>query len=247
MTEIQIPSAPHLPAGPGISPPAISNPDGKGAVGLVHLQVTNLTRAFAGRVVLDALSFSVRPGEIVVVTGPNGVGKSTLLKILAGLLRPDSGRVDWFRGEPGPGSRSVVPTIGYLAPDVRAYEELSAAENLDLLGRIRGVPRSELRVAERLAAVGLDASRTDAVGALSTGQRQRVKLALAQLGDPAVLLLDEPGNNLDADGRRFVSECLTRARLRGPVILATNDGEEMQLGDREFRLSPLAGPARRGV
>lgn len=212
----------------------------------VELHVRDLARTFNRRPVLERLSFTARAGEVLAVTGPNGAGKSTLLRIVAGLLRPSRGELRWVSAGGSENVEDRRPVIGYLAPDLNPYDELTAAENLALLGRIRGGRPAELRVRERLAAVGLDAERTDPAGSLSSGQRQRLRLALALLGDPDVLVLDEPGNGLDDDGRRLLAACLESARGRGPVLLATNDPEEMKLGDRELRLDPVERAPRGG-
>lgn len=230
---------PTAAAGRAAASPGLSAPSD--ASSLVRLEVKSIGRTFNRRPIFRAVDLEVRRGEVLIITGPNGVGKSTLLKVLAGLLRPSTGSVTLWRGDRPMTEDQRRAATGYLAPDLHPYVELSATENLDLMGRIRGLSRAEIRAAERLADVGLEPGRLEPIGAFSTGQRQRLKLALALLGDPEFLLLDEPGSNLDGPGREVVARAVAQARHRGPVILATNDPEEVKIGDREYRLQPLAG------
>lgn len=179
-------------------------------------------------------------GQVLTVTGPNGAGKSTLLRLLAGLARPTAGRVEmWIDGRPleAAARRGVV---GYLAPDLSPYDELSALENLEIIGRIRGFPGETARAGEILDRVGL-AARAVPAGTLSTGQKQRLKLGLALVGRPRVLLLDEPGSNLDDEGRVMLDRVIEAARKNGPIVIATNDPEEFRFGEHRLHLDPVGG------
>ena len=161
-----------------------------------HLSFTNLRRRFGRLRVLSGVSGEVAPGETLLVSGPNGSGKSTLLRILAGLLAHEAGTVDYRRA----GRRLDIAerrrAIGYVAPDLALYEELTTLENLDFFARLRGAPAGRGR--QLLELVGLPLDRP--AGALSSGMRQRLRWAWALLDRPRLLLLDEPFQNLDRSG-----------------------------------------------
>lgn len=193
------------------------------------LFMADVSHRFDRHPVLSGVQLALGSGDILVVTGPNGSGKSTLLRIAAGLLKPTSGRV-----ERGAGS------TGYAAPDLHPWSELSARENLDFLARIRGCPDAGPESRDWLVAAGFPASQLDAPSAmLSTGQRQRLKLAMARLGRPALLVLDEPGSNLDEAGRSLVARLIGEAQAVGAVLLATSDAAEAALGGRHLALHIL--------
>jgi heme exporter protein A len=151
-----------------------------------------------------------------VVSGANGTGKSTLLKIIAGLLRPEAGEVK-FDG-----------SCGYAAPDVQLYGELTGSENLAFFARLRGVFGSDH--ANLLKQVGLPPARgRDFVSAYSSGMRQRLKLAVSLLGDPPLLIWDEPTATLDSAGRSLVSALLSQSLTAGRIVVAaTNDPDEAE-------------------
>lgn len=182
------------------------------------LRFENVRRRFGRLSVLQGVSGAVTPGEALLVTGPNGSGKSTLLRCLAGLLAPDAGRIEYSEDERSFDVEERRRRIGYVAPDLAFYNELTVAENLAFFARLRRVdPAHGFAVLDRL---GLPGDRI--TGVLSSGMRQRLRWAWALLHGPRLLLLDEPFQNLDAPG-----EEATRALLRehlapasGPAGLA---------------------------
>lgn len=183
--------------------------------------------AYGRRGLFAQVEAEVAPGQTLVVTGANGSGKSTLLRIVAGLLRPDEGGVD-FAGR-----------RGYAAPDVQVYGELTGEENLTFFGRLLGV--SPDANAARLAEVGLPRTRGgDLVSAYSSGMRQRLKLAVSRLGEPPLLLWDEPTATLDEAGRVLADTILTRHRAAGGIaVIATNDAAEAERwGDLRLPIGP---------
>ena len=170
--------------------------------------------AYGRRELFSQVTAEVAPGHCLVVSGANGAGKSTLLKIIAGLLRPETGQVEFA----GP--------RGYAAPDVQLYGELTGSENLAFFARLRGL--SDAGSAELLAQVGLPAARgRDFVSAYSSGMRQRLKLAVSLLGDPPLLIWDEPTATLDSVGRSLAEALLAQSRAAGRiVVVATNEADE---------------------
>jgi len=207
----------------------------------VRLVAEKLSRAFGPRRVFGPLSFTTEPGRVLGVAGANGSGKTTLVKVLAGLLRPSGGDVrleDSARTGTRISVREAGGAIGWCAPDLSLYGELTPAENLEFFARVAGRPRTRAEIDGRLAIVGLDPKRLRAIRTrfLSTGQRQRLKLAYSVLSSPAVLLLDEPGSNLDEAGHRAVEAIVVEQRGRGSVVLATNDPAELALADERVTL-----------
>lgn len=205
---------------------------------MINLSVEKVRKSYGARRVLRDVTLAGQGGEVVAVTGPNGSGKSTLLKIVAGLVRPTQGAVKLTtsagdQSEPGLRRRSV----GYAAPDVVLYPELSARENLEFFARVRGLRVTTTQINERLVQVGLGGRGEDFVGAYSSGMRQRMRLLLALLHDPDVLLLDEPGLALDEAGVTLVSDIVAQQTARGGLtLMATNDAREAQMGTRTVAL-----------
>lgn len=199
-----------------------------------RIEAIGLSRSFSGPLLFADVSFELGAG-VLAVTGPNGSGKSTLLKILAGLLRPTSGSVRIETdGRPltKDESRSAV---GWSGPDLSFYPELTAAENLTFFRRVSGFEAAREDVRTRLDAVGL-AEAGQPVEHFSTGMKQRLRIAFANLLDPPILILDEPMSGLDAGGRAAVARIVASARERGPVLLASTDVGELPEADEVIEL-----------
>lgn len=181
-----------------------------------RLDFENVRRRFGRLSVLQGVSGSVLPGEALLVTGPNGSGKSTLLRCLAGVLAPDAGRIDYREGERSLDVAGRRLRVGYVAPDLAFYSELTVAENLRFFARLRRIgPERGFEVLDRLA---LPTDRM--VGALSSGMRQRLRWAWALLHRPRLLLLDEPFQNLDAPGEEGTRALLAEHLAEPPGGLA---------------------------
>lgn len=194
--------------------------------------MSGLHKRFGGRRVLNDISFEVGAGEVVGICGPNGSGKSTLLQLLCGLQRPSKGTV-LYKGARDDTPQQARRHVGFASPAVSLYDDLSAAENLSFFAGWRGAPCDP---AALLSRVGLDPNRNDPLRFYSSGMRQRVKLAWAIMHRPSVLMLDEPGSNLDSDGRRLVASLVSEWRERGWVIVASNDEDELALCTRRVSL-----------
>jgi ABC-2 type transport system ATP-binding protein len=174
------------------------------------IRVDGLTRSFAGRVVVDGVTFAVAPGEVVGFLGPNGAGKTTTIRMLLGLLRPSAGHVELAR------------PVGHLPETFTGYDALSVDQQLRFWCRVRGLDPAEA-IPPALAATDLTDLARRPLRRLSKGQHQRVGLAQAVLGDPPALVLDEPTIGLDpaqlVDARRLVRSAADRGAA---VLLSTH-------------------------
>jgi heme exporter protein A len=182
------------------------------------LTFENLRRRFGRLSVLEGVSGEVGPGELLLVTGPNGSGKSTLLRCLAGLLAPDRGTIQYREDDSVFDTDERRRRIGYVAPDLALYSELTVAENLEFFARLRRTgPEWGLEVLRRL---GLPTDRMG--GALSSGMRQRLRWGWAMLHRPRLLLLDEPFQNLDTPGELATKALLHEHLDQGGLAVVAN-------------------------
>jgi ABC-2 type transport system ATP-binding protein len=150
------------------------------------LRADSLSKAYGDRRALQDVSFTAAPGELIAIIGPNGAGKTTLLQILAGALAPTAGTVSIDRRE-----------VGWVPQQPAIYSKLSVRENLRLFARLERADDVDATVDRMLDQTDLRERAGDAVGTLSGGNQQRVNIAVGLLGDPSVLLLDEPSSSLD--------------------------------------------------
>jgi heme exporter protein A len=203
---------------------------------VVALEAEGVEHLYAGRRGLLAVSFALAAPGVAAVTGPNGSGKSTLLRLVAGLLRPTAGRATLAVA-----GRVVPPVerrhfVGFASPELAFYDELSCCENLAFAAEARGARHGSGPALAALARVGLEARADDRVAALSSGMKQRLRLAFALLGGPPLLLLDEPGSHLDDEGRACVERIVAEESRRGLVVIATNEQREWGLAERRIEL-----------
>lgn len=180
---------------------------------------TSVTKTFNGRTAVDGLSFQIGRGEVVGLLGPNGSGKTTMVRLLNGLLRPDAGRVNVLGQDPTDGGSSVRQKSGVLTETAEFYAHMSALDNLRFFAALYGV-KETARPEELLTTFGLADDQHRSVGAFSTGMRKRLGLAKALLNRPRLLFLDEPTNGLDPEGTRLVLHAIRDLQERwGTTIL----------------------------
>ena len=195
------------------------------------IEVSDITKRYGEAVAVDSLSFAVPSGHVTGFLGPNGAGKSTTLRVILGLDRPDSGEatVDGRRF-----STLIRPLheVGALLDATAVHPGRSANAHLHSLARANGIDGG--RVAELLEQVGLEKVAKRRVGGYSLGMKQRLGIAAALLGDPAVLLFDEPVNGLDPEGVRWLRELLQSLAAEGRTVLVSSHllSEMAQTADR---------------
>lgn len=183
------------------------------------IEAVNLTKRYGSVVAVDDLSFAVRPGELAGFLGPNGAGKSTTMRMLLGLDAPSSGQA-LVAGKPLRAHRRPLTVVGGLLEARAAHPGRSAYNHLLCLAVTNGIGKG--RVTEVLELVGLLGVANRRVGGFSLGMAQRLGIAAALLGDPPVLLLDEPVNGLDAEGVHWVRTLLKELAAEGRSVLLSS-------------------------
>jgi ABC-2 type transport system ATP-binding protein len=183
------------------------------------LRAEALSKAYGARRALQDVSFSATSGELLAIIGPNGAGKTTLLQILAGALAPTTGRISLDRRD-----------VGRVPQQPAIYSKLSVRENLRLFARLEKVQDVDATIDRMLAEAGLADRADDTVGTLSGGNQQRVNVVVGLLGDPAVLLLDEPTSSLDPRQRERLWEFVSRLARHGgtTVVYSTHNVAEAE-------------------
>lgn len=211
------------------------------------IEIRGLTRRFGAHTAVDGLTFTARPGQVTGFLGPNGAGKSTTLRTLLGLERPDGGRA-LVNGVPYTSLRRPAATVGAQLDVGGAHPSRTARAHLGWIARANGLPAS--RAEEVLDWVGLAHAARSRVRTFSLGMGQRLNLAAALLGDPEVLVLDEPVNGLDPEGIRWIRGFTRELADRGRTVLLSSHlmGEVARIADHlvvidRGRLVAEGGPA----
>ncbi|HEY8981517.1 MAG TPA: ABC transporter ATP-binding protein [Streptomyces sp.] len=183
------------------------------------IEVTSLTKTYGGKRVVDDLSFTVAPGTVTGFLGPNGAGKTTTLRMILGLVRPDSGTAR-IEGRPYHEHAEPLRVVGALLDARWAHPKRTARAHLSWLAAAGGLPGGA--VGRVLGQVGLEGVADRPVGSFSLGMSQRLGLACALLGQPRVLILDEPVNGLDPEGIAWMRAMIREQAADGRTVLVSS-------------------------
>lgn len=188
-----------------------------------RLTLSELSHSFGPKSVFGPLSFDTSITRLGIA-GANGAGKSTLMQILAGLMEPTSGTIAWMHNNQPVEPTDIRLRLGFSAPYLGIYPELSVRENLEFVASLRGLGSDAVNAAsERLGMADIMEQRA---GSCSSGQQQRLRLATAIVHSPSLLFLDEPGTNLDAAGFDTVATLVRD--WPGAVVVASNQPDELE-------------------
>ncbi|EED31809.1 ATP-binding protein of ABC transporter [gamma proteobacterium NOR5-3] len=206
------------------------------------IDVESLTRYYGKTPAVQQVSFSIDERQIVGLLGHNGAGKTTVMKMLSGYLEPSSGTVLIGGKDLSTDAREIQRRLGYLPENLPIYPEMSIADYLDYAAHLKGLRGDEKRRAIRYSvdATELGARYFDPIGQLSRGFKQRVGVAQAILGEPELLILDEPGNGLDPQQNEHMRELVRDLSSRATVILSTHIMQRWMLFVTACWCSPTA-------
>ncbi|MDP3704833.1 MAG: ABC transporter ATP-binding protein [Legionellaceae bacterium] len=202
------------------------------------IDVTNLCKSFQGRLVVNNLDLCVKKGEVFGFLGPNGSGKTTTIRMLCGLLTPDSGDGTCLGFDILKESFKIKQRVGYMTQHYSFYTDLTIEENLNFIASVYGLDNRKERVKNVMDEHGLTTRRLQLTGSLSGGWKQRVALAACLLHEPEVLLLDEPTSGIDPIARREFWDKIHALSERGITTLMST--HYMDEAERCTRLAYLA-------
>jgi ABC-type multidrug transport system ATPase subunit len=196
-----------------------------------RIDVCHVTAVLGRTIIWKDISLSATNGSIIGIVGRNGRGKSTLLKMIGGLLSPKSGVITHRAHQEEVSRETIYRTIGYVAPYIALYDEFTPIEHLRMSARLRGLDYSSesahYNLQNILQTVGLAHRQNDRISTFSSGLIQRMKCAVAIAHTPPVLLFDEPCSNLDDEGYAIVERIIMHHTAHGGItIIATNDERE---------------------
>ena len=198
------------------------------------IEIKGLTKAFGRTPVLRGLDLEVPWGQVLSVLGPNGCGKTTLIKVLATLTKRDAGTVRVAGADVARAGERVRRIIGVVTHDPLLYDDLTGYENLTFFARMFGLDRIEERIAAVAERMGLPARLHQRAGTMSHGTKKRFSIARALLHDPLVLLMDEPESGLDQEALGMLQEVVSNSAVPVRTVLMTTHNLErgLALGHR---------------
>jgi ABC-2 type transport system ATP-binding protein len=185
------------------------------------ITLQNISRSYGSIKAVDNLSFEVRAGEIFALLGPNGAGKTTTIKMILGMLRPDSGAITFQGNTISPEDNSYKAHVGYVPESCALYENLTAAEYMEFVGHLHHLdpPVVREKSARMLEAVGLGGTSNQLIREYSKGMKQKVLICSAMMHDPDLLILDEPFSGLDANAVSVFKELFREQANTGKAII----------------------------
>jgi heme exporter protein A len=201
------------------------------------VDVRDISKAFNRRTVLSGITFSLLPGDFLLILGPNGAGKTTLLRVLATLMAPTNGdaSIAGFSLKEDP--TEIRKRVGFISHSHLLYRDLTTYENLRFYGQMYGVPNLDARISELLDRVELSHRRFDVVRGFSRGMFQRLSIARALLHDPEVLFLDEPQTGLDPHAVDILEALIGELAGKRTFIMVTHNLDRgLTLGNRALIL-----------
>ena len=204
---------------------------------MLTYKADNLAKRFGNRGIFRNLTFEATTGSVIALTGPNGSGKSTLSKILMGLLPASAGTISVSLDETTLSLHERMIRTAAVTPYFNLYEALTGYENFAFFARLRDRKYDPAHAEKWLATFGLAGRGDDALGGYSSGMRQRLKFAISFALKPEILFLDEPGSNLDTNGKAIVFSETQKLKSHTLIFWATNEPEELQYADRVVRLA----------
>lgn len=194
-----------------------------------ELRIERIAKRFSLRTIFESLSATVQRGQTLAITGRNGSGKSTFLKIAANVLQPSEGSVAHLIDGAALDAADLTAHIGFVAPYLQLYTEFTAWEHLELLQGMRGLPFDAEHALELFETFGLAGRRNEPIATFSSGMIQRVRFIVAMVHRPAFLFLDEPGSNLDAHGAATMRDLVRRTGNDRVTVIATNDEDDVTM------------------
>lgn len=203
----------------------------------MKLSVEKISKNFGRKKILRDISFELFSGKSAAVVGPNGSGKTTLLRVICGLIRPSQGEIRYIENNHPIPQKIFYKTMGLVGPYLELYEELTASENLLFFARMKRIQNAPAKISFLMDRLNLTGNEDEQVKNYSSGMRQRLKYVFALIGEPEILILDEPTSNLDKDGIDRVYDIMSEQKKTKILLLATNEQTDLQYGDFQVDVS----------
>ncbi|HRS01336.1 MAG TPA: ABC transporter ATP-binding protein [Bacteroidota bacterium] len=204
----------------------------------ITININNLSkRVSSSELLFKNLSFNANTGDIIAIVGPNGSGKSTLLKILAGVLKPTNGQISIIINNQNIDINNFHRYFGFVSSYLNLYEEFNPIEHLRVICKMRNIKFANEIAMNYLRQFNLQEHYLKPIKAFSSGMKQRMKMMLAILNDPAVLFLDEPFSNLDEEGITNFEKIILDFHNKGNLIfIASNDEREISIANKKVNI-----------
>ncbi|MEM8909156.1 MAG: ABC transporter ATP-binding protein [Bacteroidota bacterium] len=201
----------------------------------MEIELHNIAKRFRYEWIFRNLDYTFQSGQSYAILGPNGTGKSTLLKILSGHLSPSKGKIEFRQGEKIIDIDQVYQNVSYAAPYIDLIEELTLREAIDFHRRFRNF-REQLQTPQLIELLRFEHSVDKAIKYFSSGMKQRLKLVLAICTDAPLLLLDEPTTNLDEEGMEWYHQLIERFGQDRLIIVASNVAMDYRFCEQQLNI-----------